>query len=168
MSFLHSLDIGGSALSAQRLRVDIINQNIANQGTYNTSPGGDPYCRQLTVFTEKKRFGDVLDKYVNMTNSSAVESGTSSRGVYYLGRQNRYKVAGVTVAEVIEDDAPFEPVYDPNNPLADEEGYIYMSNVDNSKEQMDLLAAQQSYQANISAVNAVKAMYTKAMTLNGR
>lgn len=166
MSFLHSLDIGGSALSAQRLRMDIIHQNIANQMTYNTSPGGDPYCRQLTVFKEKKRFGDVLDKYVDMTNAEPEKK--YSRGTYFLSHQNKYKVAGVTVAEVVEDDAPFEPVYDPGNPLADEEGYIYMSNVDNSKEQMDLLAAFQSYQANISAVNAVKAMYTKAMSLNGR
>ena len=166
MSFLNSLDIGISALSAQRLRMDIISQNIANQETYNTERGGDPYCRQLTVFSEKKRFSDVLDKYVTMSvNPNAPKY---RHGTYYLGTQNRFKVAGVTVVDVIEDDAPFVPVYDPDNPLADDDGYIYKSNVNNAKEQIDLLAAQRSYEANASAYAAVKAMLTKAMSLNGR
>ena len=166
MSFLHSLDISASGLSAQRLRTDIILQNIANQETYNTSPGGDPYCRQLTVFSEKKRFSDVLDKYVTMSENP--NAPKYRHGTYYLSHQNRFRVAGVTVAAVIEDDAPFVPVYDPDNPLADDEGYIYKSNVDNAKEQIDLLAAQRSYEANASAYMAVKAMLTKAMSLNGK
>lgn len=166
MAFISSLDISASALSAQRLRSDIILQNIANQNTYNTSPDGDPYCRQLVIFSEKKKFSDVLDQYTRMSeNNTGVKF---NRGVYYLGRQNRFKNAGVTVADVVDDDAPFVPVYDPDNPLADEDGYIYKSNVDNSKEQMDLLATQRSYEANISAYKAVKAMLTKAMSLNGR
>lgn len=166
MSFVSSLDISASALSAQRLRSDIIMQNIANQETYNTSPGGDPYCRQLVVFSEKKKFSDVLDKYSNISNNDGDEK-KYSKGVYYLNRADKYSNAGVTVASVIEDDAPFTPVYDPDNPLADEDGYIYKSNVDNSKEQIDLLATQRSYEANVSAYNAVKAMLSKAMTLNG-
>lgn len=166
MSFVNSLDIGISALSAQRLRIDVISQNISNQETYNTSPGGDPYCRQLTVFSEKKRFSDVLDKYVQMSNIDYEPD--HYHGVYYLGYDNRYKLAGVTVVDVIEDDAPFVPVYDPDNPLADDEGYIYKSNVNNAKEQIDLLATQRSYEANASAYAAAKAMLTKAMSLNGR
>jgi flagellar basal-body rod protein FlgC len=164
MSFLSSLDIGGSALSAQRLRMDIISQNIANQGTYNTAVGEDPYCRQLVVFSEKKSFSDELSQYYS-TDEDAIKY---SKGTYYLNHENKYKSAGVTVAEVIDDDASFEPVYDPDNPLADEDGYIYMSNVDNTKEQIDLLAAQRSYEANASAISAVKAMLSKAMTLNGK
>ncbi|MDE6598511.1 MAG: flagellar basal body rod protein FlgC [Oscillospiraceae bacterium] len=166
MAFISSLDISASALSAQRLRSDIILQNIANQNTYNTSPDGDPYCRQLVIFSEKKKFSDVLDQYTRMSeNNTGVKF---NRGVYYLGRQNRFKNAGVTVVDVVDDDAPFVPVYDPDNPLADEDGYIYKSNVDNAKEQMDLMATQRSYEANISAYKAVKAMLTKAMSLNGR
>ncbi len=166
MAFLSSLDISASGMSAQRLRMDIIQQNIALQNTYNTSPDGDPYCRQLTVISEKKKFSDVLDKYTQMSqNDSGVRH---SRGVYYLGRVNKFKNAGATVVEVIEDNAPFVPVYDPDNPVADEDGYIYRSNVDNTKEQTDLLAAQRSYEANVSAYQAVKAMLSKAMTLNGR
>lgn len=163
MSFLNSLDIGGSALSAQRLRMDIISQNIANQGTYNTSVGEDPYCRQLVVFSEKKTFSDELDKFNNEDDCPKY-----SRGTYYLSHKNKYRYSGVTVAQIIDDDAPFVPVYDPDNPLADEDGYIYQSNVDNSKEQMDFLAAQRCYEANASAISAVKAMLTKAMSLNGK
>lgn len=163
MSFLNSLDIGGSALSAQRLRMDIISQNIANQGTYNTSVGEDPYCRQLVVFSEKKTFSDELDKFNNEGDGPKY-----SRGTYYLSHKNKYRYSGVTVTQIIDDDAPFVPVYDPDNPLADEDGYIYQSNVDNSKEQMDLLAAQRCYEANASAIAAVKAMLTKAMSLNGK
>lgn len=163
MSFLNSLDIGGSALSAQRLRIDIISQNIANQGTYNTAVGDDPYCRQLVVFSEKKTFSEELDKF-----STEDDSPKYSHGTYYLSHKNKYRYSGVTVAQIIDDDAPFVPVYDPDNPLADEDGYIYQSNVDNSKEQMDLLAAQRCYEANASAIAAVKAMLTKAMSLNGK
>lgn len=166
MSFISSLDISTSGMSAQRLRADIIQQNIALQNTYNTSPGGDPYCRQLTIISEKKRFSDVLDKYARMSeNNTGVRH---SHGVYYLGHVNKYKNAGATVVDVVDDDAPFVPVYAPDNPLADDDGYIYKSNVDNAKEQIDLMAAQRSYEANVSAYKAVKAMLTKAMSLNGR
>ncbi|MCM1523101.1 MAG: flagellar basal body rod protein FlgC [Ruminococcus sp.] len=160
MSFLRSLDIGGSALSVQRLRMDIILQNIAKQDSYNTE-NGDPYRRQLTVVTEKKEFSEVLNKYTSRSESY------HKRGVYYRAKQDKYRDSGVMVAEVIEDDAPFVPVYDPDNPLADEEGYIYHTNVDNTKEQIDLMAAQRCYEANASAVEAVKAMMSKAQSLRG-
>lgn len=158
--------MAGSALSAQRLRSDIILQNIAHQEDYNTEPGGDPYCRQLVVFSEKKQFSEVLDKYAEMANMKRTKR--YSRGTYYLAHANKYRDAGVMVAEVIDDDAPFVPVYDPTNPLADEDGYIYKSNVDNAKEQMDLMATQRSYEANVSAMRAVQAMLSKAMTLTGK
>ena len=161
MAFLNSLDISFSALSAERLRMDVINQNIANQDSYNTADG-DPYCRQLTVFQTKITFSDVLNKYTSR------EESTHRRGIYYRKGQDKYTFAGVQVYDVIEDDAPFVPVYDPDNPLADEEGYIYQTNVDNTKEQTDLLAAQRSYEANASALAAIKSTIEKAQSLNGR
>lgn len=162
MSFISSLDIGGSALSAQRLRIDVISQNIANQETYNTSPDGDPYRRQLVVFSEKKTFKEVMNSY------EAADGSSYGKGTYYLKHQDRYNYAGVSVVDVIDDESEFIPVYDPDNPLADQEGYIYKSNVNNAKEQIDLLAAQRSYEANASAIAAVKAMLNKAMTLTGK
>jgi flagellar basal-body rod protein FlgC len=159
MAFISSLDIGGSALSAERLRIDIISQNIANQETYNTADG-DAYRRQLVVFREKKTFKETL--------YSVEEKSSYHRGTYYLARKSKYQSAGVNAVRVVEDMSPFIPVYDPSNPLADEDGYIYKSNVNNAKEQIDLMAAQRAYDANISAVAAVKNMLSKAMSLTGK
>ena len=160
MAFLHSLDISNSGLSSQRLRMDIILQNIANQDSYNTSTG-EPYRRQLTVISEKKDFAGILNKYTTR------EESTHRRGVYYRANQDKYRNAGSVITAVIEDDAPMIPVYDPTNPLADEEGYVYHSNVDNTKEQTDPLAEQSAYEANASALEAVKAMMNKAAELKG-
>lgn len=141
MSFLTSLDIGKNALSAQRLRLDIISQNIANAETTKTSDGG-PYRRQLVVFEEKKSFKNILGE-----------------------KRGQISYDGVTVAKVIKDESPFVPVYDPTNPDADEDGYVNMPNVDITKETLDLLAATRSYDANITALNAVKAMASRALQI---
>lgn len=146
MSFINSLDIGASALSAQRLRMDVISQNIAMSDAYATEEG-DAYRRQMVVFMEKKTFADTLEDQVSRRHSS------------------KYRLSGVKVTQVVEDETPLVPVYDPENPAADEEGYIYMPNVDKTKESMDMLATQRSYEANVSAIAAVKAMLTKAMEL---
>lgn len=147
-------------MSSQRLRMDIILQNISNQDSYNTSTG-EPYCRQLTVISEKKNFSDILNKY-----TTREESG-HRRGVYYRANMDKYRNAGSVITAVINDDAPMIPVYDPTNPLADENGYIYHTNVDNTKEQTDLMAAQRAYEANASAFEVVKAMMMKAAELKG-
>lgn len=141
MSFLSSMDISASALSAQRTRMDIIAQNIANADNYKTEDG-TPYRRQLVVFEEKKTFKSYL-----------TESKTKT------------KLAGVEIASVIKDETPFTPVYDPDNPAADENGYIYMPNVDKTKETIDAMAASNSYSANITALNVIKAMASKALEI---
>lgn len=139
MAFLSSLDISASALSAQRTRMDIISQNIANQATTKTEDG-TPYRRQLVVFQEDKSF----KKY--LTDS-----------------KKKVELSGVKISAVVKDQSPLKPVYEPDNPDADENGYIYMPNVDNSKEQIDMLAATNSYSANITALNATKSMARQAI-----
>ena len=141
MSFLKSLDISVSALTAQRTRSDIIMQNIANAKTTRTEDG-TPYRRQMTVFEEDKSF----KKY--LTDSKI-----------------RHHLEGVRVAKVVKDQTPLTPVYDPTHPDADEEGYYYLPNVNTSKEIMDLMAATNAYSANISALNAVKSMASKALEI---
>lgn len=141
MSFLTSLDIGKNALSAQRLRMDVITQNIANAETTKTEDGG-PYRRQLVVFEEKKSFKKILGQ-----------------------KTGKVDYDGVTVAKVVKDDSPFTPVYDPTNPDANEQGYVMMPNVDRTKETLDLMAATRSYEANVTAMNAVKAMAQRALQI---
>jgi flagellar basal-body rod protein FlgC len=163
MAFLNSLNIVESALSVQRLRTDIITENIAKQGTINAAAGEDPYRRQLVVVAPKKTFSDVLGEF---------QSGKSYHigNTYYLSRGpvQETKGEGVAATAIVGDETPFTPIYDPTNPAADEDGYVYQTNVDNTKEQIDLIAAQQAYEANNSALAAIKSMYTKSMGLLGR
>ncbi len=145
MAFLNSLNIGGSALSAQRLRMDIIAQNLANSQTTRTE-SGEPYRRQQVVFAERGNFSNVLASKM-------------------AGKRGNSHLSGVVVAEVVEDETPLKPVYDPTHVDADENGYVYMPNVDTAKEQIDLMAATRSYDANITVVNAVKSMAVKALQI---
>lgn len=141
MSFLASMDISKNALSAQRLRMDIITQNIANADTTKTEDG-TPYVRQLVVFEERKSFKEVLGE-----------------------QSKKLKYEGVTVAKVVKDDSPLNPVYDPTNPDANEDGYVMMPNVDTTKETLDLMAATRSYESNVAALDAIKSMAQKALTI---
>lgn len=145
MAFLNSLNIGGSALSAQRLRMDIIAQNLANSQTTRTE-SGEPYRRQQVIFAERGNFSNVLAS--KMAN-----------------KREKSQLSGVLVAQVVEDETPLKPVYDPTHADADENGYVYMPNVDTAKEQIDLMAATRSYDANITVVNAVKSMAVKALQI---
>ncbi|NLW78165.1 MAG: flagellar basal body rod protein FlgC [Ruminococcaceae bacterium] len=149
MSFLSTMDISTSALTAQRFRMDILSQNIANVDTTRTPEGG-PYTRKLTVFQER---GLNIDRG-HTSFKTALE-------------REAYKVAGggVRVSAVIEDDSEFIPVYDPAHPDADEDGYVLMPNVDRAEETVDLMAATHSYNANITTLNIIKTMAMKAAEL---
>lgn len=146
MSFLSSMNISGSALTAQRLRLDIISENITNMNTTRTE-GGGPYRRKTVVFEEINdgSFRSALDKSMNR--------GTS-------GLANN---AGVRVSEIVEDDSPFKMVYDPGHPDADVNGYVSMPNVDLLQETIDAMSVSRSYDANVTALNAIKAMAAKAL-----
>lgn len=145
MSFLKALDITGSALTATRLRVDTITQNLANISTTRTEEGG-PYKRKLVVLQEQKL------SFENVLSSTMSKSKKSSGG-------------GVIVSEIVESDNPFIPVYNPNHPDADENGYVLMPNVNSSEEQIDLMAATRAYEANLTALNVVKTMAMRALEI---
>ncbi len=168
MSFLSSLDISKNALSAQRLRMDVITQNIANAETTRTEDGG-PYVRQLVVFEERKSFDTHLSeqsnklKFSSDTSQSILEA--NSRLDNFIEQANTMHYEGVTVDAVIKDDTPLTPIYDPSHPDANEDGYVLMPNVNRTEENLDLMAATQSYNANITALNAIKSMASKALSI---
>ena len=141
-SFLNSLNIAGSALTAGRFRMDIISQNIANINTTRTE-NGEPYRRKQVVYEERG---------LDFQSALADENLKLGQG-------------GVRVAKVVESDKPFTPVYDPSHPHADENGYVLMPNVNSAEEQIDLMAATRAYEANITALNVVKAMALKALEI---
>ena len=142
MSFLNSLDITGSALTAERFRIDIISQNITNINTTMT-PEGTPYRRKQVVFQERG---------MDFRNALSNEARKLQGG-------------GVRVSEVVESKEDFIPVYDPSHPHADENGYVMMPNVDRAEEYVDLMAASTAYNANITALNVIKAMTMKALEI---
>lgn len=141
MSFLQSLNISGSGLTAQRLRMDVISENIANIDTTRTEEGG-PYRRKMVVFQATNNFKNMMIKNLN-----------------------EYETGGVEVAEIIEDTSEFKPVYNPEHPDADENGYVSMPNVDSLKETLDIMEAYRAYQANVTALNTVKQMAIKALEI---
>lgn len=146
MAFLDSLDIAGSGLTATRLRMDVISENIANASTTRTESGG-PYRRQMVVYqsVEHQSFQQLLNS--NVTNRSNTSKG------------------GVKVQEIVEDQSDFTPVYNPSHPDADENGYVMMPNVDPIQEMIDMMAATRAYDLNLSAVNAIKSMASKALEI---
>lgn len=146
MGFLNSMDISLSALTAQRMRLDIISENISNMQSTRTE-GGGTYRRKSVVF-EAMGSG-----FQNALVGAMRQGGTTG-----VSQQ-----AGVRISEIVEDQTPFKIVYDPANPDADEQGYVQMPNVDLLKETIDAMAASRSYDANITAFNTVKLMASKAL-----
>jgi flagellar basal-body rod protein FlgC len=144
MSIFQTLSISGSALTANRLRLDVVSSNIANA---NTTRGefvnGEwvPYRRKLVEQQAMK--------------ASAFESHL----------QQELTLKGVKVNRIVEDSTPFQAVYDPSHPDANEQGYVMIPNVDITKEMVDLMATSRSYEANVTAFNAGKAMLTKALEI---
>lgn len=144
MSFLNSFDISASGLTAERQRLDIAAENLSNTNTTRTESGG-PYRRKMVVLQEvpsttfRSRFNSVLSR-------------TAAKG-------------GVKVTEIVEDQRDLNPVYDPDHPDADEDGYVMLPNVDPVKETIDGMSATRSYEANITAFNAMKLMAQQALQL---
>ena len=144
MSFLNSIDVSASGLTAQRLRLDVISQNIANINTTRTENGG-PYRRKTVIF-EERRGGQPFSQILSE------KTGDQTRG-------------GVRVSRIAEDDNPFELAYDPGHPDANEEGYVAMPNVNVVTEMVNMISASRSYEANVTAMNAMKSMAAKALEI---
>lgn len=143
MGLFTSFDISASGMTAQRLRSDIISQNLANVNSTSSQDGG-AYRRKTVVFSEKNAtaFSDVL-----LSTAGTVGSG-------------------VKVTKVIEDyETPMNKVYDPAHPDADEDGYVTYPNVNVVTEMTNLIDASRSYEANVTAFNASKSMALKGLEI---
>lgn len=141
MSAFSGMNISASGMSAQRLRLDVISQNIANVNT-TRDENGNPYRRKNVVFAEKDMtpFGDILLK----------TAGKMGNGV---------KVTGIFADTKSE----LRKVYDPSHPDSDDEGYVYYPNVNIVQEMTDMIDASRAYEANVTAFNATKSMAMKGL-----
>lgn len=136
-----ALSISAGGLDAQRKRMNVIASNLANAATTKTPEGG-PYKRRDVVFESVpvSEFGKVLNSKMN-------------------------DAQGVKVTEIVEDTKPPRMVYDPSHPDANKEGYVAFPNIDVIEEMTNMMATTRSYEANITAVNATKAMSMKALEI---
>ena len=144
MSLFGAIDISGSGLSAERLRMDVTAENLANaQSTRGAD--GQPYRRKEVVL---RQAGGAFDATLN----AAMGPGNSS-------------ARGVEVVAIAEDTAPNRLVFDPGHPDANPEGYVEMPNVDPVTEMVDLIAASRAYEANVTAMQTAKGMFSKTLDL---
>lgn len=143
MSIFSALKISSSGLTAERMRMDVIADNIANAETTRTAGGSGPYVRKIVSFKEN------LDKELNKNTGR------------YESKQNGVRVDKISKDEV----SPLKKVYDPSHPDADENGYVTMPNVNILNEMVDLISASRAFEANVTAVNSEKQMAMKALEI---
>lgn len=151
MAFLSSMNIAGSGLTAQQLRLDVISENVTNMNTTRTEQGG-AYRRKMVVL-EARGGRDAF----RMALAAAQGGGVSNRSYGTAG--------GVQVAEIAQDPSDLKLVYDPTHPDANADGYVEMPNVDLVKEITDAMAATQAYSANVTALNTLKTVVAKALEI---
>lgn len=141
MSVMSGMNVSASGMTAQRLRLDIISQNIANVNTTRDEEG-NVYRRKTVVFSEKD-----VTPFANVLMKTAGAVGN-----------------GVKVTEIAEDtQSEMRKVFDPSHPDADEDGYVTYPNVNIVQEMTDMIDATRSYEANVTAFNATKSMAMKGL-----
>jgi flagellar basal-body rod protein FlgC len=143
MDFFSSMRVSASGLDAQTKRMNTISSNLANAESTRTTEGG-PYRRKdpvLAASTDRESFDEIL--------SNQLEEA----------------VQGVQVQEIHEDERAPRMVYNPSHPDANGEGYVAMPNVNTVEEMANMISAQRSYEANVTAMNSAKAMAQKALEI---
>lgn len=147
MGLFMGIDASASGLTAERLRMDVISNNIANSNTTRTDRGG-AYHRRYVVFEprvrEPKTFEQTLMKAVGLSRQTG---------------------EGVRAVQIAEDNTQGPLVYDPGHPDANAEGYVEKPNVNIVTEMVDMITAQRAYEANSTAMSAAKAMASKALDI---
>ena len=162
MAFLNSFDISGYGLSAQRLRINIISENIANVNTTRTDEGG-PYRRKEVIF-KAVPFEDVLNKEIeDNAKFYKYENPLDEEGEDYAVAKP--PIETVVVDKIVRDDSKPILKYDPTNPDADANGYVAYPNINPVVEMADLIEATRSYQANVAAFQSAKNMALNAINI---
>jgi flagellar basal-body rod protein FlgC len=141
MGLFDAFDASGSALSAERLRMDVTAENLANAQSTRTANGQGPYQRKEVVLQEAG----------SGVGASFADSLNAARGV---------KVAGI-----VTDPTPPRKVYDPGHPDANAQGYVTMPNVNTVTEMTDLIGASRAYEANVTAMQTTKQMFARTLDL---
>jgi len=148
MGLFGAIDTSASGLTAERLRMDVISNNIANVNTTRAEDGG-PFRRQLCIFQSRSH-------EQRWPFTAATERGNSPVGT------------GVRVSGVMSDQSPFKLVYDPNHPDADKDGYVRFPNINIVHEMVDMITCTRAYEANVTSINAAKDIVNSALGIGRR
>ncbi|REG84861.1 flagellar basal body rod protein FlgC [Marinomonas pollencensis] len=146
MSLSNIFTISGSAMSAQTIRLNTVASNMANVDSVASS-ADQTYRARKPVFSQ-------------MMNDEMQKSGWNGAGADDIGAG-----IGVKVDGIVESDAPLKPRYEPDNPMANEDGYVYYPNVNPIEEMADMMSASRSFQTNVEIMNSAKSMMQKMLTL---
>jgi flagellar basal-body rod protein FlgC len=146
MGMFDSLNVSATGLTAERLRMDVTAENLANAQT-TRGADGQPYRRKEVVLGE------------------IASGGFGSQLAAAMGKGAGASAAGVQVEAITQDATPGKLVYDPGHPDANGDGYVQMPNVDTVAEMVDLIGASRAYEANVTAMQAAKQMFTKTLEL---
>lgn len=147
MGMFLGIDAAASGLTAERLRMDVISNNIANSNTTRTENGG-AYRRRFVVFEPRAREPKSFEKALMRAVGLSRQTGE-----------------GVRAVSIMEDDTQGPLVYDPGHPDANAEGYVEKPNVNIVTEMVDMITAQRAYEANATTITAAKAMASKALDI---
>jgi flagellar basal-body rod protein FlgC len=154
-----AFNIAASGMTAQRYRMDIISENVANASTTRTEDG-TPYVRKVVTFAQKGQqadFGMILDNH--LLDNTFMHSHVNSLTGGYTG-------GGVKVTNVYEDtETPMKMVYDPSHPDADEDGYVTMPNVNIVTEMTNMIDASRAYEANNTVLTGLKSMAMQGLQI---
>ena len=147
MSFFDAISIAASGLTAERVRMDVTSENLANADT-TQGANGQPYQRQEVVLQQA---GGGFNAALSSAMGTSAANGTAA--------------GGVQVAGIVSDSTPDQEVYDPGNPSANAQGYVKMPNVNSVNEMVDMIDESRSYESDVTAMNTAKEMYEKTLGL---
>jgi flagellar basal-body rod protein FlgC len=151
MSFFDAISIAASGLTAERTRMDVTSENLANADTTNGA-SGQPYQRQEVVLQQVGGgFNAALSSAMGAVGGGSVSGGPVA--------------GGVEVSGIVNDPTPDQSVYDPGNPAANAQGYVKMPNVNPVNEMVDMIDESRSYQSDVTAMTTAKQMYEKTLDL---
>lgn len=164
MGYYDSVEISSSGLSAERLAMDVIANNIANANTTRTPQGG-AFKRQLVIFAQKPGAEEDGDDSSDSFDANDPFAPPRPPFDFDSGSSQTPSVEGVQVLGIEQDQSPDRLVFDPNNPEADARGYVHYPNVEIVKEMVDLMAASRAYQANVAAITASQNMNSSDLSI---
>ncbi len=150
MGIFDAISIAGSGLEAQRIRMDVTAENLANADT-TKGPNGAPYRRQEVELAQ------------NGSSSSSSFTGALSGALAETGAPTG--AGGVEVTGIVSDPTPDRQVYEPSSPEADAQGYVKLPNISTVTEMTDLIDEQQGYQSDVTAMQTAKSMFTSALNI---